>query len=162
MEKEHWRRIPGLEGRYAVSSFGRVVSFRHKKLIRIFNARKRNKIFWPSDRYLVVDLTVNRVRKRYAIHKLVLTAFRGPRRSNQECRHLDGDPTNNRLSNLRWGTRKQNHDDWRQNGKNLKVGIEKVHYIRGSTKTGRALAAELGLSETSISLIKNHQTWADV
>jgi hypothetical protein len=45
------------------------------------------------------------------VHTLVLEAFVGPCPSGQECRHLDGDPGNNRLSNLKWGTRRENSAD---------------------------------------------------
>ncbi len=50
--------------------------------------------------------------KRHAVHRLVLMAWCGePSSSAPICRHLDGDPTNNRLANLAWGTPKQNARD---------------------------------------------------
>jgi hypothetical protein len=48
-----------------------------------------------------------------AVHRLVLMAWRGVPKRRMDARHLDGVPTNNRLSNLCWGTRKQNHRDAR-------------------------------------------------
>lgn len=42
---------------------------------------------------------------------LVLAAFRGSAPAGMECCHSDGDPINNRLSNLRWDTRSNNHRD---------------------------------------------------
>src|SRR4051794_38431819 len=45
------------------------------------------------------------------IHRLVLEAFVGPCPDGLECRHLDGDPGNNLLSNLKWGTRLENFQD---------------------------------------------------
>jgi len=47
-----------------------------------------------------------------AVHRLVLRAFIGPPtlEANVAC-HGDGDPTNNTLENLRWGTPADNADD---------------------------------------------------
>jgi hypothetical protein len=49
--------------------------------------------------------------KSIYVHRLVLEAFIGPCPDGMECRHLDGDPGNNRLENLCWGTPQQNADD---------------------------------------------------
>ena len=48
---------------------------------------------------------------RDKVHRLVLLAFVGPPPSGSECRHLDRNPANNMLLNLRWGTKKENADD---------------------------------------------------
>jgi hypothetical protein len=54
--------------------------------------------------------------KRY-VHHLVLLAFVGPRPKGMVCRHTpDRTPTNNRSTNLKWGTRKENHDDMVKDG----------------------------------------------
>src|SRR4051812_5908836 len=42
------------------------------------------------------------------VHTLVLTTFVGPRPPDMECRHLDDNPLNAALTNLRWGTRSEN------------------------------------------------------
>ncbi len=55
------------------------------------------------------------------VHHLVLEAYVGPCPPGMECRHLDGNPKNNRLENLCWGTIKQNREDARRHG-TLNVG----------------------------------------
>ena len=45
------------------------------------------------------------------MHMLVLLAFSGPRNDGLQTRHMDGNPANNTLSNLRYGTAKQNIQD---------------------------------------------------
>jgi hypothetical protein len=45
------------------------------------------------------------------VHTIVLWTFRGKAKKGQECRHLDGNPRNNCLSNLAWGTRSENVRD---------------------------------------------------
>lgn len=45
------------------------------------------------------------------VHVLVLEAFRKPRSKGMVTRHLDGNPLNNNLDNLKWGTQKENLAD---------------------------------------------------
>jgi hypothetical protein len=40
------------------------------------------------------------------------------------CRHLDGNPINNRLENLRWGTHKENKADAIKHGTAHDIGME--------------------------------------
>ena len=56
-----------------------------------------------------------RGKKRY-IHQLVLEGFVGKRENGLETRHLDGNPANNQLSNLVWGTRQENQFDRLRHG----------------------------------------------
>ena len=70
----------------------------------------------PSRRtrgYLAVYLGRNVVRM---VHRLVLEAFAGPCPEGMECLHGDGNPANNRLDNLRWGTKKENQADSARHG----------------------------------------------
>ena len=48
---------------------------------------------------------------------LILEAFVGPRPPGMQCCHNDGNTSNDRLSNLRWGTPKDNAGDRRQHGR---------------------------------------------
>lgn len=53
---------------------------------------------------------LGRERQRF-VHCIVLEAFIGPCPEGMECRHLDGNPANNRIGNLKWGTPAENHAD---------------------------------------------------
>ena len=53
----------------------------------------------------------------YSVHRLVLEAFVGPMPEAMETRHLDGNPANNCLDNLRYGTRAENEADKRLHAK---------------------------------------------
>ena len=57
-----------------------------------------------------VSYEMGRHNQRYG-HRLVLEAFVGRCPEGMECCHEDGDPANNRLDNLRWGTPKSNGED---------------------------------------------------
>ncbi len=71
------------------------------------------KIF--GTRYSAVNLWRGTVRRGY-VHVLVLTAFRGHCPAGMEGCHNDGDPKNNRLSNLRWDTHSANQKDGFRHG----------------------------------------------
>lgn len=106
---EQWRPIPGWDG-YEVSDHGHLMSYKRRepRLMR----------FYAMDTgHLRTTLTRSAIdRHTFLIHQLVLLAFRGPCPEGQEIRHLDGDPTNNCLSNLRYGTRSENVCDRLRHG----------------------------------------------
>lgn len=112
--RERWKPVVGWEDRYEVSSFGRVRSLplvvAGGNNVRRFPARIRATPLGDTG-YPIVSLTryYNGTVKK--VHQLVLIAFRGPARAGQVTRHLDGDRTNPRLANLRWGTRSENVRD---------------------------------------------------
>lgn len=79
-----------------------------------------------------------------------------------ECRHLDGNPANNRLSNLKWGTKVENESDKRRHGTSnvgprngqAKLNVDQVAEIRRRYAVGGvtqlALAREFGVSDGTI------------
>ena len=115
MSAERWRPIPGHEGAYEVSDLGRVRSLDRKVW---FGASKRAAAHWQlvrgrllrpglgSHGYLTVVL--GREHGSHLVHRLVLLAFEGPCPAQQEVCHGNGDRTDNRLCNLRYGTRTEN------------------------------------------------------
>ena len=50
------------------------------------------------------------------VHRLVALSFRGKPPKGHEAAHHDGNGSNNRLGNIRWKTRKQNHRDKHRHG----------------------------------------------
>lgn len=61
--------------------------------------------------YLRVELRNETRQKGYLVHLLVLEAFVGPCPPGIQARHRNGNPTDNRLSNLHWGTGSENQFD---------------------------------------------------
>jgi hypothetical protein len=59
--------------------------------------------------------------QRQFIHRLVLETFVGPCPKGMMCRHLDGNPTNNNLNNLVWGTPSENQKDAVRQGTHFQV-----------------------------------------
>lgn len=127
VEGEEWRNIPDFPG-YQVSNYGRVKSLERisprfdtvRKVHRPIKIKEkiRKQYFMPdrstdSGRYsaAVTSLSIDGMVKTMRIHTLVMLSFVGPRPENMECCHFDGNPLNNRLDNLRWGTSKDNKAD---------------------------------------------------
>lgn len=109
---ERWAPVPGYEGRYEVSTAGRVRSYAFSRPKILSQSIRRD------DGYPRVTLILAGVRKTVAVHRLVATAFLGPRPDGLETRHLDGNAGNPRLENLRYGTPSQNAFDRIRHGTN--------------------------------------------
>jgi HNH endonuclease len=62
-----------------------------------------------------------------------MTAFVGPPPSGQEIRHLDGNPANDHLYNLAYGTRSQNQKDSVRHGTHLSA--RRTHCPQGHEYT---------------------------
>lgn len=124
---ERWLPIPGYEGLYEVSDQGRVKSVERRvpfvnrwgeEITRRVPGKIRSTTVHPHGGHLYLTLHRKGERRRqFFVHNLVLLAFVGPRPDGMpETRHLDGDPTNNYLENLRYGTSVENSDDQRMHG----------------------------------------------
>ena len=97
---ERWLPVPGYEGLYLVSDWGRVRSLpRATTSGRILKLQPANKLG-----HLSVALSRQGVVRRHLVHRLVMEAFVGPCPEGQQVRHWDGNPANNKLSNLLYGT----------------------------------------------------------
>ena len=97
-----------------------------------------------------------------ALHILLMTTFVGPS-NGQVVRHLDGDPTNNCLSNLAYGSYTDNQLDTVAHGRtNQKMTIRKVKVLRGLADCGftrKRLMKIFNLGYSSVCRIINRQTW---
>lgn len=61
--------------------------------------------------YKVVSLWKENVGKNHYAHRLILECFIGPCPAGMEALHKNGNRLDNSISNLRWGTRKENVAD---------------------------------------------------
>ena len=93
---ETWKQLPS-DDFYEVSDRG-FIRNKHGLILKCQLVRGRR----------VVTL---RAGKQVKMASLVLQTFVGPRPPDQQCRHLDSDKTNDKLSNLAWGTRQENLED---------------------------------------------------
>lgn len=106
MREETWKPVVGFERRYEVSDLGRV---RVKSSSKKCQIGKTIGCIKSTGYHAVVlrDESGNRV--ELSTHKLVLEAFVSMRPDGKECNHKNGDKADNRVDNLEWVTRSENH-----------------------------------------------------
>lgn len=106
-----WREVPGFS-RYEVSPEGHIRQKDSGKPVK--GTRNR--------RYIAVTLRTDEGKWRsMSGHRVVMLTFVGPRPEGLVTRHLDGDGTNNRLSNLAYGTPSENTQDILRMGRHQQV-----------------------------------------
>lgn len=106
MTAEDWRPALGFPG-YFVSSLGRVRS--HRRCQDPAGRILRGWLDKDGRRKVFVYDESGRVER--FVHVLVAEAFHGPRPEGMDTRHLNGDKTDNRPENLRFGSRSENELD---------------------------------------------------
>lgn len=131
---EQWRDVPDWPG-FQVSDEGRVRSNRLNGEWRIRSTPQRKNFPYPT-----IALTGNGGRKdTKCVHALVALAFIGPRPEGMEVRHLNGNPADNRLVNLAYGTHAENVADQLRHGTHPMAS--KTHCNRGHELSGDNLVS---------------------
>jgi hypothetical protein len=95
---------------YSISDDGQIFNSKGKRLTPQKDTR-------PGKGHLRLVLWRDGEHQTFKIHILVLETFVGPRPDGYEARHLDGNPENNRVSNLAWGTSSENSLDQVRHGR---------------------------------------------
>lgn len=133
---EQWRPVIGYEGWYEVSDRGRVRSL--DRVVTHRNGRQsrwKGKILKPmrdTGGHHRVALQRNG-RAVFGIHQLVMRAFGGPQPKGTQVLHWDDDRENNMLTNLRYGTPRDNCLDCVRNGNHRQAS--QTHCIHGHAFT---------------------------
>ena len=85
--------IKGYEGLYAITSCGKVWSYRSKKFLKSCK---------QSTEYLAITLCKDGTRKSYTIHRLVAEAYLPNPNNLPQVNHKDENKTHNYINNLEW------------------------------------------------------------
>ena len=160
---EIWIAIPNTNTPYEVSSFGRVR-----------NASAGGKVLKP---YMTGKFppypTVQIDGKNKKIHRLVAEAFIPNPNNLPQVNHIDGDKTNNFVSNLEWVTNRENVNHALKSGLmatganvyGSKLTDSHVRDIRALYKPGsmcfgaKPLARKYGVSDVTIRRIVKGEKW---
>lgn len=105
---------------YAVSTVGRVYSFKSKKLMSTYR---------DPHNYPMLRVCHRGVPRLVKVAELVLEAFVGPRPPGLVVRHLNDISDDSRLENLKWGTMSENRYDSVRNGVHFHANV--THCLRG-------------------------------
>lgn len=127
-------------------------------------------VYTDKDGYLKVSLRRDGVSKNKSIHRLVLEAFVGPCPPGKECRHINGDPADNRAANLAWATHAENCADRVRHGTQLKgeqhpnaratqVQVDAAFALIDAGWASQRIADAVGVSVHTVNDIKRGRTW---
>lgn len=171
IEGEIWKDIPGYEGLYQASNFGRIKSLPRKASPRDFLLRFATR----PDGYPGCALVKNRKPASFTVHRLIAMTFLSPKKDNLEINHIDGNKLNNMVENLEWCTRSENlkhcfriglKDQHGDNHHQRKLYSWQVREIRQKFKplvyTRRMLATEYNVSEATIKAIVERRNWLTI
>ena len=129
---EIWKPVVGYEGPYEVSDRGKVRSLDRTVIYKTGQTRhfKGQPLkLKPHHGYWRVELNRNGKCACFRVHRLVLAAFVGPLPEGKEVCHNNGNPGDNRLENLRYGTKSENQRDRIKHGTHHE--LNKTHCPRG-------------------------------
>jgi len=129
---------------------------------RVWRGGKEKTVYVARNGYKSVNFSRSNKSHVLTIHRLLALTFIGePPTPKHEVCHINGDPLDNRLENLRWGTRSENVQDairhgtatvGPQNGA-AKLRASDVPFMRDMSDFGfsvREIAPHFGVSQTTI------------
>lgn len=176
---EEWRDVVGWPG-YQVSSEGRVRSVdridalgrrRCGRVLKQYPCQSAaQRARWAGKGHLAVTLCRDGRRRIVTVHTLVAEAFLGPCPKGHECRHLNGECTDNRVNNITWGTALENHLDSLEHGTHArgeahgraKLTAEQVAFVHELARAGESQVAtgrRVGVSQQQVSYILAGENW---
>ncbi len=164
---EIWKHIDSENGNnYEVSSFGNI---RNKK-----TGKSRKLIY--NNGYLKVDLSEGGKRINYFVHRLVAFAFLDKPKNGNIVNHIDGNKSNNRISNLEWCTYKENTQHSFKTGLQVSLSgedcllsilkeqdvVEIKKHLRDGVLSQVNIAKIFGVCKSTIGAINTGKTWKHV
>lgn len=152
--------------KYQVSNLGgmrRLLSNGKVRVLKPFPFKK-------SEPYLAVDLMQGGVKFRRAVHHLVLETFVGPRPPGMEAIHINGRGGDNKLTNLKWGTKVENQADRvthgtdcrgekSPNSKLTESDVDDIIRRRKSKETASSIAKDYPITTDYIYRLSYRMTW---
>ncbi len=171
---EIWKYIPGYEGLYEISNFGRVKSLPKR------NRPGKTIILKPTmdtQGYLYVSLYNLNKQKTVRIHPLVANNFvDGKTKLKSQVNHVDGTKENNNSSNLEWVTGSENmlhavamgllstkKGEENPASKLTKINVKEIRKLYSTgLYTQRFISNKFNISFSTIHLVVRNKIWKSV
>lgn len=155
---------------YFVTDDGKIFSTRKTKIPKQLSTKPDKKTG-----YIFVMFNINGKTYRKTVHRLVAKAFIANTENKPQVNHIDGDKSNNDISNLEWCTHQENVQHAYDTGLNIPIKSAKTYNAKLTDKTCRELIQLLfdGLSNEEIgekfnlhsryvSLIRGKKRWKEL
>ena len=106
--EEIWKDVVEYEGRYQVSSNGRVRSLKRRFKKRLIGEETILRLEKHKQGYLRIMLSKDELTKKFLVHRLVAQAFLPNIENKTTVNHINGIKDDNRTQNLEWATQTEN------------------------------------------------------
>lgn len=164
--QEIWKNIIGYEGRYMISSFGRVKSIlcNKEKILSLKDIRGyKNTCLWSKEKN----------RKTIQVHRLVAIHFIPNPLNKPQVNHINHIKDDNRIENLEWVTNSENvkhsyldnnrtQKGENNNGSKLTNKIVIEIKTKGKYDTYKKIGKDFGLDYRQVFNILKNKTWAHI
>lgn len=134
---------------------------------------RRKKLAVDQDGYLFANLYIDGKSHPRRFARLMLETFIGPCPEGKEACHNNGDRTDNRLSNVRWGTPESNYEDRDRHGTtargerigSAKIMTDDVHEVFRLREAGLSysrIGQTVGISKRQAMRIAKGESWVHI
>lgn len=161
---EIWKTIDGFE-RYKVSNLSRILDTKRNVILVPYNHNKN---------YKRIALNKNKKQHHLYFHRLLAYAFIPNPENKPFINHIDGNPSNNLISNLEWCTQKENVQHAYRTGLSKSTTCElarnakitNIQAIEIASQYGilsvKELMSKYGMSKSTINNILTGRSWSEV
>ena len=177
--QEEWKDIEGYKDKYMVSNSGKIKSLKRKVEYDGGYYTLNEVIMKQKDirGYKNITLSKNNKSRTLQVHRLVLEHFNPVKDMDKlQVNHIDGDKSNNSLSNLEWCTPKENTQHAIKLGKrgdqkgiknpNSKLNpkqVKEIVEIRNSTGNSHSkISKKFNVSRKTVGNILNGKVWSHI
>ena len=160
--KEEWKDVIGFEDYFMVSDHGNVWSKRTKKFLIPVKSKTG---------YLTIPTKIGGRRGEnycFRVHRMVAEAFIPNPDEKPFINHIDGDKTNNYVSNLEWCTKQENAQHALKTGllnsfvKLTEDQVKEIRYEYNKNITITELSKQYCVDRKTIKDIINYKIWKHV
>jgi transposase len=157
---------------YSITRDGKIyrMTFRNRNSYKETEPRLLKNKLDKAHGYVLVQLCKNGEIHTEFLHKLLLETFIGKCPEGKESSHINGIRSDNRIENLCWETRKENHARKHQHGtaqfgeknpfvKLSEADVKEIWEMLSNGKKQRDIANKFNVHESTISAIKHRKSW---